>query len=232
MSGTILILLLTILVSLLGFMSRPFIEATVLRPYQIARGQDFFTLIMSGFVHASFGHIFFNLLTLFYFGPQLEQAIGTKLFLLLYLAGLLVSALGTVMKHRDEPQYASLGASGAILAVLFASIAYFPQQSIYFMMVPVPVPTPLFAVGYLVFSYLASRQAAVPPPPAYPPPPAPVAAPDGSYTPVPSPEVPRRSRVNHDAHIFGALTGLVFVWVQNPERFQAMLHYFGHFFGF
>jgi membrane associated rhomboid family serine protease len=81
-------------------------------------------------------------------------------------------------------------------------------------------------VGYLIFSYLAARQPAIPPESH-----SPLPGPDGAY---PSPaEVPRRSRVNHDAHIFGALTGLAFVLVENPERFQAMLRYFsGGSFGF
>src|SRR5262249_16836206 len=70
----------------------------------------------------------------------------------LYCSALLISGIGTCIKHRDNPQYASLGASGAILGVLFASIVYFPRQSLYILPLPIPIPAPLFAVGYLAFS--------------------------------------------------------------------------------
>ncbi len=77
--------------------------------------------------------------------------------MLLYVLGLLVSDAGTWLKHRREPAYASLGASGAILAVLFASVVYFPTQSLYFLPLPVPIPAPWFAVGYLAYTWYASR---------------------------------------------------------------------------
>lgn len=240
MSGTALILLLTILISFLGLISPRFINATVLRPYRIARGSDYETLIMSGFVHADLAHLFFNLFTFYSFGGSLEHQIGTTRFLLLYLCGLLVSSIGTCIKHRDDPYYASLGASGAILAVLFASIVYFPHQEIFFLLLPVPIPGPLFALAYLAFSYYSAHRAAsarhlseTQPPPAPPAPDAgapaaeggtPQAAPVAPGAPSPGPP---RDRINHDAHIFGALTGLAFVAITSPERFRALLHYFG-----
>lgn len=248
MSGTALILVLTILISALGLASPRIIRATVLRPYRIAHGQDYGTLVTSGFVHADLAHLFFNLFTFYSFGFSLEHALGTTRFLILYVCGLLVSSIGTCIKHRDDPHYASLGASGAILAVLFASIVYFPHQAIFIVLLPVPIPAPLFALGYLAFSYYSSRRAAalkeMPETLAAPPPPAlasdssdaPGAAPPGSPTPqaAPAPAAPNippsrapRDRVNHDAHIYGALTGLVFVLITNPERFRALLHYFG-----
>jgi membrane associated rhomboid family serine protease len=186
-------------------------------------------------VHADLGHLIFNLITLYSFGPSLESEIGTPRFLLLYVSGLLVSGIGTCIKHRDEPGYASLGASGAILAVLFASIVYFPQQEIIFLLLPVPIPAPLFALGYLAFSYYSARRAAraagVPGTPS----PAPVPG-ENPGAPAPAapadplspglPPLPPPSRINHDAHIFGALTGFAFVLIQDPERFRLMLQYF------
>jgi membrane associated rhomboid family serine protease len=236
-SGTDLILLLTILVSLLGLVSPRFIDATELRPYRIARGAGFQTLLTSGFVHADLGHLIFNLITLYSFGPSLESEIGTPRFLLLYLSGMLVSSIGTCVKHRDDPRYAALGASGAILAVLFASIVYFPQQEIIFLLLPVPIPAPLFALGYLAYSYYSARRAAraraFPGTPSAAPAPVPgenpaaptPASPAGGLPPG-LPELPPPSRTNHDAHFFGALTGFAFALIQDPERFRVMLQYF------
>jgi membrane associated rhomboid family serine protease len=235
MSGTALILLATILISVLGLASSRFRSATVLRPYRIAHGSDYETLLMSGFVHADVGHLVLNLVTFYFFGPSLEHMIGTTQFLLLYLCGLLVANIGTVIRHRDDPYYSSLGASGAILAVLFASITYFPQQKIFILPLPVPIPAPLFAVGYLLFSLYSSRRQAwrraaelppgtrapVPDPGAAAPPPgAPAAPAPGMRATVPM------DRINHDAHIFGALTGLAYVLIMDPTRFRALLDYF------
>jgi membrane associated rhomboid family serine protease len=102
-----------------------------------------------------------------------------------------LSDLGTYFKHRNNPEYASLGASGAILAVLFASIVYFPGQSLYIIPIPIPIPAPLFAVGYLAYTWWSSRQA--------------------------------RGRINHDAHLGGALTGLAFVALTDPAALYRLI---------
>jgi len=257
MSGTNLILLLNGVISLLGFSSPRFIAAAVLRPYRIFRGADYQNIILSGFIHADFVHLLFNMLTFYFFGPQLEREIGTARFLVLYLAGLLVSSIGTCIEHRNEPNYASLGASGAVLAVLFASIVYFPQQHLIILPIPIPIPAPLFAVGYLAYTwYAARRTAAMAAPAANPtatpatgqdgqgigpqgsaaPAAAPAAAPDGSAAAGSAGPGADRApgmldalisrRINRHAHIFGALTGLAFVLLEDPDRYRIMLQYF------
>jgi membrane associated rhomboid family serine protease len=193
MSGAAIILVLTIVVSVIGLFSRKFIERAVLRPYLIARGSGYVTLLTSGFVHADVTHLLFNAITFYSFAFVLERTIGTVRFVVLYFSGLLISAIGTCIKHRDEPNYASLGASGAILAVLFASIVYFPRQRLFILPLPVPIPAPLFALAYLAFSYYSSGRRAT-------------------------------DNINHDAHIFGALTGLAFVLLTDPQQFSALLH--------
>ena len=194
MSAAAIILALTVLVSVIGLFSRAVIEKAVLRPYAIAQGKDYATLLTSGFVHADVGHLLFNLITYYSFAFPLERAMGELRFEVLYFTGLLVSNIGTTFKHRNDPNYASLGASGAILAVLFAAIVYFPHQRLIFLYFPIPIPAPLFAVIYLVYSYWSSGRAG--------------------------------DRVNHDAHIFGALTGLAFAAITAPERFSDLLHSF------
>jgi membrane associated rhomboid family serine protease len=194
MSAAMIILALTVVVSVIGLFSRKVIERAVLRPYAITHGSGYATLLTSGFVHADVGHLVFNLITYYSFAFGLQRAIGDVRFTVLYFFGLLVSNIGTCIKHRNEPNYASLGASGAILAVLFASIVYFPHQRLVILPLPIPIPAPLFAIAYLAFSYYSSGRA--------------------------------KDRINHDAHIFGALAGLAFVLVTAPERFRDLLHAF------
>jgi membrane associated rhomboid family serine protease len=189
--ATLTILVVTIIVSVIGLAAPKVIERSLLRPYQVARGSGYAGLLTSGFVHATVGHMVFNLITFYSFGFALERAIGPVRLAALYFSALLISGIGTCYKHRDDPAYASLGASGAILGVLFASIVYFPRQSLYILPLPVPIPAPLFAVGYLAFSWYSSRS--------------------------------NRGQINHDAHIFGALTGLAFVLVTDPTRFMALV---------
>jgi membrane associated rhomboid family serine protease len=195
--GSWLILVLTTMVSLLAlYVSPALISQTVLRPYWLVRKSEYWRLLSSGFVHASFGHLALNLISFFFFAFQLERRIGTPSFLVLYLAGMLVGNVGTYFKHRTEPDYASLGASGAVLAILFAAVVYFTTMRMYIMPLPVPIPAPLFAVGYLIYSYYQSRQS--------------------------------RGRINHDAHIFGALAGLAFVALTEPSAYRGLLAILAH----
>ncbi len=190
--GATLIFGLTLLLSLIGLYVRPtLIERSLFRPYWFLRQRQYTTVIMSGFVHADVPHLIFNMMTFYFFAFPLEQYIGTARFLLLYFAGLLCSEIGTYFKQRGNPDYSSLGASGAIIAVLFASVVYFPEQRLFIFPIPVPIPAPLFAVGYLAYSYYSSRYA--------------------------------RGRINHDAHLGGAITGLVFVALTSPGAYGNLL---------
>ena len=192
--AALIILVVTIVVSVIGLSSPKVIERSLLRPYQVAHGTGYPGLLSSGFVHADAGHMIFNLITFYSFAFRLEPVIGSLKFVLLYFSALLVGGLGTCLKHRDDPNYASLGASGAILGVLFASIVYFPRQSLYILPLPVPIPAPLFALGYLAYSWYSSRNS--------------------------------RGHINHDAHIFGALTGLAFVLLTDPTTFMGVVRSF------
>jgi membrane associated rhomboid family serine protease len=184
----LLLLAAIVLTSLLGLYGAPaLIERNLLRPYWLVPRHEYATLLTSGFIHADLAHLLFNGFTFWAFGFALERQIGSAPFFALYLFGLLASSIGTWWKHRSEPDYRSLGASGAILAVLFASIVYFPTGSIYILPIPVPIPAPLFALAYLAYTWYASRQA--------------------------------RGRVNHDAHLVGALAGIAYVALTDMSAF-------------
>jgi membrane associated rhomboid family serine protease len=158
MAATI-ILGVTVAVSLLGLLGAPWIiERNLFRPFWFVPRRQYWTAISSGFVHADLAHLLFNSVSYWFFAFPLERVIGTPRFTALYFTGLVASNTGTYFKHRHDPDYACLGASGAILAVLFASILYFPRQSIMIMPIPLPIPAPLFAIGYLVYTFLAARR--------------------------------------------------------------------------
>jgi membrane associated rhomboid family serine protease len=157
--GTPCILLLTVVVSLIGLYSQPKLVAQCLfRPYYLLRNRQYHTLISSGLVHGSGAHLLFNMLSLYFFGPSLEAAIGTAHFVALYALALVLSEARTYWKEQNNPNYASLGASGAVSAVLFACIVYFPDQSIMILPIPFPIPAPLFAVCYLAYSWHLARR--------------------------------------------------------------------------
>jgi len=157
--ASVLLLGAIVLASLIGLFAAPgFIDRNLFRPYFLVPRRQYATLVTSAFIHADVMHLLFNGFTLWAFAIKLEQAIGTPHFAVLYTFGLLASDAGTWLNHRAEPNYATLGASGAITAVLFASIVYFPGDSLFIMPIPVPIPAPLFAAGYLAYTWYASRQ--------------------------------------------------------------------------
>ena len=191
MSTALLIFAATIVASLLALFVAPgLLERCVFRPYWLVRKRQYDTLITSGFVHADLPHLLFNMFTFWFFAFPLERTIGSVPFAVLYFSSLVLSDAGTYFKHRNDPEYASLGASGAITAVLFAYIVYYPSQSLISLPIPVPIPAPLFAVLYVAYSWYSSRQA--------------------------------RGRVNHDAHLGGALYGLVFVLLTDPAAYRTL----------
>ena len=154
-----LLLAAIVIASVVGLRAAPgLIDRNLFRPYWLLPNRQYATLITSAFLHADLPHLFFNGFTFWAFAFTLEQRIGSGRFLALYAFGLLASDAGTYFKHRNNPAYQSLGASGAILAVLFASLIYFPSASLFIFPLPVPLPAPLFAVGYLGYSYYASRR--------------------------------------------------------------------------
>lgn len=184
---TYVLIAVTAIVSWLAFGNRKLADRLILWPPAIDKGRQYDRLLTYGFIHADFWHLFFNMFTLFFFGPVIEQLmtrlVGPWAFPLFYLSALVVSILPTYLKNRKNPAYFSLGASGAVSAVLFAFIVVAPWATIGVFFIPMPAI--VFAVLYVAYSVWMDRRGG--------------------------------DRINHGAHLAGAAYGVLFMLIMRPE---------------
>lgn len=172
-----IIFVFTIITSIYAFNDPTLFGKFMLHPYSVSRRYKIYTLITSGLIHADWMHLIFNMMTFFFFAFQLEAMIGSWQFGVVYFTGLILSDIPSVIKHKNDMWYNSLGASGAISAVLFSYILLQPFSSMIIFPLPIPIWAIIFGPLYLLYCVYASRQS--------------------------------RDNINHDAHFFGALTGLI-----------------------
>jgi membrane associated rhomboid family serine protease len=157
----ILILAATCIVSFIAFNNRRVMDDLILWPPAIARKHEYYRLVTYGLVHADGTHLLFNMLTLFFFGramaPLYDAWLGGMFgFALFYLGGLVVSILPTYLKNRNNANYHSLGASGAVSAVLFGYILLAPWSQI--IVLVIPLPAIIYAVLYTAYSIYMDRR--------------------------------------------------------------------------
>jgi|SRR5699024_9946949 len=159
MSVTLIIIIITCVVSFVSFQQSHVLEELLYWPPGVAKGQ-YWRLITHGFVHADGQHLLFNMITLFFFGRAIERFftmyIGAAGFVLFYLGAIVVAMLPSAYAHRNDSRYRSLGASGAVSAVLFAYIFMAPWSIIYVFIVPIPAI--LFAALYTGYSIYANER--------------------------------------------------------------------------
>jgi membrane associated rhomboid family serine protease len=186
MSHTLIIIIVTALISISAFNNSRIYNDLIMYPPAINRGQ-YYRLLTSGFIHADFMHLIFNMLTLWFFGKVLEEQyfmyFGKFTFLLFYLAAITLSDLPSYIKHKNNSSYASLGASGGVSAILFAYIILAPWSTIYLFFLPVPAI--VFGVVYLVYSQYMARKGG--------------------------------DNINHDAHFWGAVIGVAGVLILDKD---------------
>ncbi len=157
---TLIILLITVAISLAALGNKGLFFKFLLNPYQAFHRKEYWRFLTSGFIHNSYAHLGFNMFTFYFFGGLVENTFhyrfgetdGTVLFVLLYLSAIVISDLPVAFKHKDNPGYNSLGASGAVSAVVFASILYYPTNKIYLFGL---IGLPGFILGtiYVIYSY-------------------------------------------------------------------------------
>lgn len=159
---TYILIGLTALVSWFCLSNRELFLKLALIPYRIVKNNEWYRVITHGFVHADMMHLLVNMFTFWSFGTYIEQYFGALgfgggAFPGLYFGGMIVASLYDLIKRRNDPYYISIGASGAVSAVLFSYILLKPLGMIYFFAV-LPVPAILFGVLYLVYcQYMAKR---------------------------------------------------------------------------
>ena len=201
--ATYIIISVTAAVSILCFYRKLNIGGLLFNAYQVWHRRQWYRMLSYGLVHGSWSHLIFNMLTLYFFGPVVEQyfgavfgsTAGTILYIVLYISAIAVSTVGDLVKYRDDYYYNALGASGAVSAILFAAILFEPKMGIYIFFIPIPVPGYIFAPLYLLYCwYMAKRN---------------------------------MDNIGHTAHFWGAVYGLLFPLICRPSIFSYFLSQLG-----
>lgn len=167
LSITLIIVIVTAFVSIGGLSNQKIMDDLIFYPPAIQRRQ-YYRFISHGFLHADYFHLAFNMIALYSFGEAVEKSLfshpcvfgesGKYFFLLLYFAGLLIASLPDYFRHKNNYHFRSLGASGAVSAVIFAAITLLPQLPINLLFIPIGIPGFIFGIIYLIASaYLDKR---------------------------------------------------------------------------
>lgn len=197
LSITLIIIIITCIISFTAFNNEKVFDDLIFYPPAIANQNQFYRFFTCGFIHANYGHLFFNMYSLYIFGEYVESqftnvfgASGKWLYLLMYVTSLFFCLLPTYSKNKDNYNYRSLGASGAVSAVVFAFIFLEPLRKIGIIFIPFMIPGFIFGFLYLVISSVFDKRGG--------------------------------GNINHSAHIYGALYGICFlivtgsIWARYP----------------
>ncbi len=160
-----LLFAITIVSSFLALQNPEMMRRWILNPYNFVYRQQYHTILTSGFIHADLPHLALNMFAFYFFAFSLEEDMvmlagvtGHFIFLFIYLVSMVLADISSIIKYKNDPGYNSLGASGAIAAVLFSFILFEPSQTLRPVLFPVPIPAPVFIVLYMVYSINASRK--------------------------------------------------------------------------
>jgi membrane associated rhomboid family serine protease len=190
LSITLIIIIITSIISFSAFNSQKIIDDLIFYPPSVTERGQWYRFFTCGLIHADIGHLIFNMISLYMFGEFVENSFsseilfaekGKYLYLGMYVAALFICLIPTFIKHKNDYYYRSLGASGAVSAVVFAGILFAPTAKLGFFFIPPVIPGYIFGPVYLIASTYLEKQA--------------------------------KDNVNHSAHIWGALFGIVFIIV-------------------
>ena len=197
MSTTTILIAVTAVISIAAWQNQSLMNRWILNPYQTANRGEYYRLLTSGFLHADWGHLIFNMLTLYFFGPIVIEAFGDIGFLLIYFGSIILGNLFSLYLYKAQGWYSAIGASGGVSGILFAAIAVYPFIGIYFFFIPIPIPGYIFGLlyfGYSVYMMLNPRQ---------------------------------HDNIGHAAHLGGAFFGLMYAISNKPELAMSNAMYLG-----
>lgn len=177
------------------FVDPSLLDRWAFRPHAFLHRREYWRALTAGFVHVGLAHLAFNMITLYFFGPVIEGLLGPARFLAIYFGSEVAANLMTLAKHKDNPSYSAVGASGAISGVLFSFCLFAPLAPIYMFFIPIGIPAILFAVLYVALSVYAAQQGG--------------------------------GRVAHEAHLGGALGGVVLTVLLAPGVIPIFLRQLG-----
>lgn len=157
--ATLILLLLNALVSIYAFGERGgLLDRWSFQPQRILRDGQWYRLLTAGFIHTGWWHLLFNMITLYFFGPEIERILGTFKFVLLYMGAEMTAHCLTLYLHQATPGYAAVGASGAISGVIFGYCLFYPFNKLYVFFIPIGIPAVIFAVLFVAVSISAAQQ--------------------------------------------------------------------------
>lgn len=193
-SITVIIIIATLIVSIQGFNSKDFLYRMSFSPYQVKHSGKKYKFFTHMFVHADWMHLIFNLISFYLFGDLFEQIlidkyglfVGELHFLVIYFLGGLFATLWPMIRNHDNPGYTSLGASGAVSSIIFATIMWIPDLPMGLIFLPIMIPAFIFGPLYLAFEFWSLKRG--------------------------------KSNIAHDAHIGGAIFGVVYILIINIDK--------------
>ncbi|KPM48649.1 rhomboid family intramembrane serine protease [Jiulongibacter sediminis] len=198
MSVTILLVIATVIASVYAWRDTSLRNKWIHNPYLANRNKEYHRLLTSGFIHADYLHLFFNMYAFYLFGGVVEQYFsvffGAKAilaFLGLYILGIIVANLPDFVKYKDHAGFNSLGASGGVSAVVFCSVILNPMMELMIFPIPVAMPGYIFAVIYVAYSIFMEKR--------------------------------QMNNVNHMAHLWGGLWGVVFILTTEPSTLRRFI---------
>lgn len=150
------IFIITLITSLQAFRDPQLMYKFILNPYDIVRDKEYYRMFTSGLIHGNTTHLAVNMISYYFFAFALEQMLGHWQFAVLYVGSLFLSDITTLIKHKDNPAYNALGASGAVSAVLLSVVMCMPDLTLLLFFV-IPMPGWFFAIAYIGYSYWASK---------------------------------------------------------------------------